>query len=102
MSTDKVDYLRQLLAVTYVFEDKKQTVAFFSVLNDRISGEDSEKRVFRSIRLRSVPAFPLFLQGAAQEQNNLRDTNNPLLTHQLPELADVSPRPCQIAVHISF
>ena len=47
---DALNYFRQLLAVTYVFENQEQTVAFFSVLNDRISGADSEKSIFRKIR----------------------------------------------------
>jgi len=77
---DALDYLRQLLAVTYVFEDKKQTVAFFSVLNDRISGEDSEKKVFRKIRkdiphkkhFRSYPAVKVGRFGVDMNFHNQR------------------------------
>lgn len=75
---DALDYLTQLLAVTYVFEDKKQTVAFFSVLNDRISGEDSEKNVFRRIRkeiphkkhFRSYPAVKVGRFGVDLHYHN--------------------------------
>ena len=37
---DAADYGRQLLAVTYVFENNSEIVAFFSVLNDKIVYED--------------------------------------------------------------
>lgn len=44
---DALNYLSQLLAVTYVIESKKETIAFFSVLNDKISNKDpkTKKRV---------------------------------------------------------
>ncbi len=51
---DSKDYLLQLLAVTYVFENDTNTVAFFSVLNDRISSVDSEKSIFSKLR-KSLP-----------------------------------------------
>jgi GNAT superfamily N-acetyltransferase len=62
--TDSKDYLKQLLAVTYVFEDENNTVTFFSVLNDKISSVDIPKSVFRKIKqkmphkkhLKSYPA----------------------------------------------
>ena len=77
---DALNYLRQLLAVTYVFEDKQQTVAFFSVLNDRISGEDSDKNVFRKIRskiphkkhFRSYPSVKVGRFGVDQNYHNQR------------------------------
>ncbi|MBF0467236.1 MAG: GNAT family N-acetyltransferase [Nitrospirae bacterium] len=47
---DALNYLRQLLAITYFFENQDRTIAFFSVLNDRISESDSDKRVFRKIK----------------------------------------------------
>lgn len=77
---DALNYLRQLLAVTYVFENKQQTAAFFSVLNDRISGEDSEKSVFRKLRkeiphkkhFRSYPAVKVGRFGVDQKYHNQR------------------------------
>jgi GNAT superfamily N-acetyltransferase len=77
---DALNYLRQLLAVTYVFENKQQTVAFFSLLNDRISGEDSEKSVFRKLRkeiphkkhFRSYPAVKVGRFGVEQKYHNQR------------------------------
>jgi GNAT superfamily N-acetyltransferase len=77
---DALNYLRQLLAVTYVFENKQQTVAFFSLLNDRISGEDSEKSVFRKLRkeiphkkhFRSYPAVKVGRFGVDQKYHNQR------------------------------
>ncbi|MBF0518664.1 MAG: GNAT family N-acetyltransferase [Nitrospirae bacterium] len=47
---DAVDYLRQLLAITYFFENQDRTIVFFSVLNDRISDYDSDKGIFRKIK----------------------------------------------------
>lgn len=77
---DTLNYLKQLLAVTYVFEDKHQTVAFFSVLNDRISGEDSEKNIFRKImekiphkkHFMSYPAVKVGRFGVDQNYHNQR------------------------------
>ena len=39
---DSHNYQKNLLAVTYVIETEKETVAFFSLLNDKISVVDSE------------------------------------------------------------
>ncbi|MCL4456408.1 MAG: GNAT family N-acetyltransferase [Nitrospirae bacterium] len=77
---DALNYLRQFLAVTYVFENKLATVAFFSVLNDRISGEDSEKSIFRKIRskiphkkhFRSFPAVKVGRFGVDQQFHSQR------------------------------
>lgn len=53
---DAVNYLRQLLAVTYVFESKDETVAFFSVLNDKIINKDTETQNTISHKLsRKIP-----------------------------------------------
>lgn len=43
---EAVAYRKALLAVTYIFEDKetKQTVAFFSLANDRVSLSDFENK----------------------------------------------------------
>ena len=37
---DALDYLQQLLAVTYVLENKKETIAYFSILNDKIDNRN--------------------------------------------------------------
>ena len=44
---DALNQLRELLAVTYVLENEDETVAYFSVLNDKISREDpkTQKRI---------------------------------------------------------
>lgn len=52
---DAKQYLKGLLAVTYVIEDEDSTVAFFSLSNDRISLAESDKATWRRIR----SAFPL-------------------------------------------
>lgn len=41
---DSSNYAMELMSITYTFENKKQTVAFFSVLNDKIINKDSRKR----------------------------------------------------------
>jgi len=54
--TDSKNYYNQLLAVTYLLEKKEgSTVAFFSVLNDRISYEDVQ---IKSIWRRFKKPFP--------------------------------------------
>ncbi|MBR5907032.1 MAG: GNAT family N-acetyltransferase [Bacteroidales bacterium] len=47
---DAKQYLKGLLAVTYIIEDEDITVAFFSLSNDRISLADSDKATWRRIR----------------------------------------------------
>lgn len=47
---DSAGHALQLLSVTYVLEDNKETIAFFSVLNDRIQKDDRTKGAFRRIR----------------------------------------------------
>jgi len=66
---DALEYLRQLLAVTYVLESKKETIAYFSVLNDKIDNRNpkTKKRISRLLehplphpkRLRSFPAVKI-------------------------------------------
>lgn len=51
---DSALYGRQLLATTYTFENEDEVVAYFSVLNDRISCEQAEtgkfpRRVYKKI-----------------------------------------------------
>jgi hypothetical protein len=62
---DSSKYGRELLAVTYTFENETEVVAYFSVLNDRISYEQIDRgalprRVYKDIpnkkRMRSYPA----------------------------------------------
>ena len=51
---DAKAYLLQLLTVTYLFESSDSTVAFFSVLNDKITIEDSgEKKFFNLLSRKS-------------------------------------------------
>ena len=47
---DAKQYLKGLLAVTYLVEDESSTVAFFSLSNDRISLAESDKATWRRIR----------------------------------------------------
>jgi GNAT superfamily N-acetyltransferase len=72
---DCQDYLRQLLIVSYVFENEEETVAFFSVLNDRISSIDTSLKFFRKLRkkiphkkhLKSYPAVKVGRLGVTQK-----------------------------------
>lgn len=49
-------YLTELLAVTYIIENDKDTIAFFSVLNDKISAEDVDsKRIWKRIFQNKMP-----------------------------------------------
>jgi GNAT superfamily N-acetyltransferase len=41
---DSKHYLNQLLAYTYIFESDNQTIAFYSVFNDRIDVVDTESK----------------------------------------------------------
>lgn len=69
MLKDSKGYLEKLLSVTYLFEYKKETIAFFSVSNDKISITDLEsnrkfKKLFQSIlpagkKFKSYPAVKI-------------------------------------------
>ena len=39
---DSLNYLKQLFAVTYIFEEKNKAIAFYSVSNDKIAISDSK------------------------------------------------------------
>ena len=47
---DAKAYASRLLAVTYLLEDDKELLAFFSVSNDRISINESDKATWRKIK----------------------------------------------------
>jgi predicted GNAT family N-acyltransferase len=48
------NYQKELLAVTYVLESHDQTVAFFSLLNDKISIKDTSNNLWNRLR-RKLP-----------------------------------------------
>lgn len=53
LCNDSKDYCKQLMAVTYLFENHaKEIVAFFSVANDNLSVKDVEKAKKRKINKR--------------------------------------------------
>ena len=64
---DSKSYLEKLLAVTYILEDQNSTIAFFSLLNDKVTVEDVDsgnqwKKLFRRPTgkdFRSHPAVKL-------------------------------------------
>ncbi len=43
---DSINYLKNLLAVSYLIENAEKTIAFFSVINDKISIEDAPSKTF--------------------------------------------------------
>ena len=47
---DAKNYLKHLLSVTYIIETDQDIVGYFSVSNDRISFEDSDKATWRKIK----------------------------------------------------
>lgn len=47
-------YNEQLLAHTYVLEEEFETVAYFSILNDKISQTDLDKSLWRKLR-KNIP-----------------------------------------------
>lgn len=72
--TDSKKYYDQLLAVTYIIEGNGETVAFFSVLNDRISLSDVESgnrgkkikdRFASNKRFKSYPAVKIGRLGVS-------------------------------------
>jgi GNAT superfamily N-acetyltransferase len=78
---DAIPHIRELLAITYLFERDIDTVAFFSVLNDRVSydaklfAEKKEWKKFISIlpwgkRYRDLPAVKIGRLGIASKYQN--------------------------------
>lgn len=49
---DSYDYSEKLLSVTYVIENEEDTLAFFSLSNDKIAQDTSNKAAWRKIKKR--------------------------------------------------
>jgi GNAT superfamily N-acetyltransferase len=73
---DSLDYLNKLLAVTYIIENTNNTLAFYSVFNDRVSVEDFDSnRKFGKWRemfgqrkkFKSYPAVKIGRLGVSNE-----------------------------------
>lgn len=64
---DAKNYSKSLLAVTYLVENEKETIAYFSLFNDRILMNDEEKNIWNKInrlidnskRRKSYPAIKI-------------------------------------------
>lgn len=79
---DSKNYLRELLAVTYIIENDKDSIAFFSILNDKITvvDTDSNRKWRRFIqekmpagkRYSSYPAIKIGRLGVSKEYKGLR------------------------------
>jgi GNAT superfamily N-acetyltransferase len=53
---DALDHLKQLLAVTYYYETEDKTVAYFSVINDKIVNKDNEaNRIISKVMPSLIP-----------------------------------------------
>ncbi len=80
LHNDSKNYLNQLLAVTYLLETEEETVAFYSVSNDKISVQDFDnpnqwkRRVRRFLpqgkALRSYPAVKIGRLGVSETYKN--------------------------------
>lgn len=54
-SEDACSYSQQLLAVTYYYESDNKTVAYFSVINDKIVNKDAEEKIISNTLARKSP-----------------------------------------------
>ncbi len=72
---DAKNYSVSLLATTYLIEDKNETIAYFSLLNDRILMDDEEKSIWNKIN---------------------RLISNKKLRKGYPGLVNISQRLCQL------
>lgn len=81
---DAINYQNELLAVTYILESETETVAFFSLLNDKITFEIEAKknksfwnRFNRNIpnRKRTFKGYPAVKIGRLATNNNFKGQN---------------------------
>ncbi len=52
---DAPEHLKELLAVTYYYESSNHTVAYFSVINDKIINKDEEEKTISNNLVRKIP-----------------------------------------------
>lgn len=53
---DSIPHLKSLMSVTYTIESDSKTIAFFSLLNDKISSEEAGSKVlFNKLILKKLP-----------------------------------------------
>ena len=50
LAVDAMFYRKQMLANTFVLEDDEQTIAYYSLLNDKISNSTVTKNLWRKCR----------------------------------------------------
>lgn len=79
LHNDSPNYLNELLAVTYLLENDSETVAFYSLLNDKIMREDLDDNTawnkFRKIfqnrkRFKSYPAMKIARLGVSNHHKS--------------------------------
>ena len=75
---DAKGYLKELLAVTYLLEDseKDQTIAFFSLLNDKITIKDVDSSNFWNRLRRRLPQRKRFTSYPAMKIGRLGVSND--------------------------
>lgn len=75
---DALDYTKELLTVTYTFEHDNKTIAFFSVLNDKIVNENTLGKRLSNALSRLIPndkrrpTYPGVKVGRLGVSNNFR------------------------------
>lgn len=67
------DHLRQLLAVTYILESENKTIAFYSVMNDKIERNRKTKKVIPKAKY--YPTFPAVKIGRLGVHKNYQRQN---------------------------
>ncbi len=82
---DSKDYQKELLAVTYIIESDMETVAFFSLLNDKITFEietKSDKTFWNKFNRKNIPnpkrttkGYPAMKIGRLAVNNNFKSQN---------------------------
>ena len=76
---DSKSYLEKLLAVTYILENDTSTIAFFSLLNDKIMVEDTDsgnqwKKLFRRPTGKDFRSHPAVKLGRLGVSNAFKGT----------------------------
>jgi predicted GNAT family N-acyltransferase len=73
---DSRNYLKELLAVTYIIEDPQETIAFLSLLNDKITIRDVDNNNFWNRLRKKLPQRKRFTSYPAVKIARLGVSNN--------------------------
>lgn len=77
LRNDSKSYARKLLAVTYILENDTEIIAFFSLLNDKITVQDVDsgnkwKKLFKAVTGKSFSSHPAMKIGRLGVSNNFK------------------------------